>query len=259
MTAILIFFCVHWFFSLFFHTFYLHRYASHQMYTTSKFWERFFYFSTWFFQGSSYLIPRAYGVMHRMHHEFSDTEHDPHSPHFFKDVWGMMVQTRKIYNGFVTRTNVVDPKFTAEPLPEWDAMDKFGDSNITRFAWMAAYVAFYVVFVPAGMWYLYLLLPIHFLMGPVQGAIVNWCGHKYGYQNFDNGDHSRNTSPWGIVLLGELFQNNHHKFKDSPNFAKKWYELDPSYQVMKLLNFVGIIKLKPALVTPAQMKRAKAA
>jgi stearoyl-CoA desaturase (delta-9 desaturase) len=171
----------------------------------------------------------------------------------------MMVQTRRIYNGFVTRTSTVDPQFTAEPLPEWDAMDKFGDSNITRFAWMAIYIAFYAVFVPAGMWYLYLLLPIHFLMGPVQGAIVNWCGHKYGYQNFDNGDHSRNTSPWGIVLMGELFQNNHHKFKDSPNFAKKWYELDPSFQVMKLLNFIGIIKLKPAMVTPAKLKEAKAA
>ncbi|MDQ0106311.1 stearoyl-CoA desaturase (delta-9 desaturase) [Chitinophaga terrae (ex Kim and Jung 2007)] len=260
MTVILIFFCVHWFCSLFFHTFYLHRYASHQMYTTSKFWERFFYFCTWFFQGSSYLIPRAYGVMHRMHHEYSDTEKDPHSPHFFKDVWTMMVQTRKIYNGFVNNTSTVDPQFTADPLPEWKAMDKIGDSNITRLAWIAAYIAFYVAFVPAGMWYLYLLLPIHFLMGPVQGAVVNWCGHKYGYQNFDNGDHSRNTSPWGVVLLGELFQNNHHKFKDSPNFAKKWYELDPSYQVMKLMNFIGIIKLKPAVVaTATPMKKVNAA
>jgi len=33
-------------------------------------------------------------------------------------------------------------------------------------------------------------------MGPIHGAIVNWAGHKYGYQNFDNGDRSRNTLPW---------------------------------------------------------------
>ncbi|MCK7555101.1 acyl-CoA desaturase [Chitinophaga sedimenti] len=246
MIAILTFLCVHWFLSLFFHTFFLHRYASHQMYTTSKGWERFFYFCTWFFQGSSYLIPRAYGTMHRMHHEFSDTEHDPHSPHFFKDVWSMMVTTRKIYNGFATRTTVVDEKFTEDPLPEWDALDRFGDHNITRLVFALSYVAFYVVFAPHWAWFL--LLPIHFLIGPVQGAVVNWCGHKYGYSNFDNGDKSKNTSPWGILLMGELFQNNHHKFKDSPNFAKKWYEFDPSFMVMKVMHAVGIIKLKPVPV-----------
>lgn len=169
----------------------------------------------------------------------------------------MMVHTRTIYNGFLKNTNDVDPKFLAEPLPKWDAMDRIGDNNFVRLLWIAAYVTFYVAFVPAGMWYLYFLLPIHFLMGPVQGAVVNWCGHKYGYSNFDNGDKSKNTSPWGIILLGELFQNNHHKFKDSPNFAKKWYEFDPSFQVMKLLNFVGVIKLKPAYISPAQLQGAK--
>jgi|ERR1044072_866581 stearoyl-CoA desaturase (delta-9 desaturase) len=254
MIAILIFFGVHWFFSLFFHTFFLHRYASHQMYTASKGWERVFYFSTWFFQGSSYLVPRAYGVMHRMHHEYSDTEHDPHSPHFFKDVWTMMVQTRKLYNSFLTRNNVPDAKFTEEPLPEWRSLDRFGDHILTRVVFGLSYIAFYVAFAPSWIWFL--LLPIHFLMGPVQGAVVNWCGHKYGYSNFNNNDHSRNTSPWGILLLGELFQNNHHMYKDSPNFAKKWFEFDPTYPVMKLMNFVGIIKLKSAKVKKAQFKAA---
>lgn len=254
MTAILIFFFAHWFFSLFFHTFFLHRYASHQMYTTSKGWEKVFYFCTWFFQGSSYLVPRAYGVMHRMHHEFSDTEHDPHSPHFFKDVWSMMVHTKEIYGDFVNGKIQPDAKFTKDPLPKWDAMDRFGDSNITRIIWVVLYVSFYVAFAPSFWWYL--LLPIHFLMGPVQGAVVNWCGHKYGYSSFDNGDKSRNTSPWGILLLGELFQNNHHKFKDSPNFAKKWFELDPTYPVMRFFNFIGIIKIKALHAEPVEIKAA---
>jgi stearoyl-CoA desaturase (delta-9 desaturase) len=56
--------------------------------------------------------------------------------------------------------------------------------------------------------------------------------------------------------MGELFQNNHHKFKDSPNFAKKWFEFDPSYQVMKLFNFIGIIKLKTAKVNTVKLKAA---
>ncbi len=115
------------------------RYASHQMYDTSKGWERVFYFCTWFFQGSSYLIPRAYGVMHRMHHEYSDTEHDPHSPHFFKDVWHMMTHTREIYAGFVTGTRVPDP-----PVHQRPAAHLGCDGQIRRFPLDAFYMDRYL-------------------------------------------------------------------------------------------------------------------
>ncbi len=241
MTIILIFFFTHWFLSLFFHTFFLHRYASHQMYTTGKKREKLFYFLTWLTQGSSFLIPRAYAVMHRMHHVYSDTEKDPHSPHFFKDVYHMMIHTRLMYNNFLTGKSLPEPQFTKDYLPVWNRLDKFGDHIITRVVFALLYTGIYVAFAPNFWWYL--LLPVHFLIGPVQGAIVNWCGHKYGYSNYNNGDHSKNSEPFGLFLLGELFQNNHHKFGRSPNFAKKWFEFDPTYQVMRLMSFTKIIRL----------------
>jgi stearoyl-CoA desaturase (delta-9 desaturase) len=107
-------------------------------------------------------------------------------------------------------------------------------------AWVAGYSAFYLAF--ATHWWQFLLLPFHYLMGPIHGAIVNWGGHKYGYSNFDNGDKSKNTLVFDFVTLGELFQNNHHKFGMSPNFAARWFELDPTYQVMKVFAALGIIK-----------------
>lgn len=214
------------------------------MYTTGTKREKLFYFLTWLTQGSSFLIPRAYAVMHRMHHVYSDTEKDPHSPHFFKDVYTMMIHTRLMYNNFLTGKSLPDAEFTKDYLPIWEKLDKFGDHMITRIAWVAVYTGIYIAFAPNAWWFL--LLPIHILIGPVQGAIVNWCGHKYGYSNFDNGDHSKNSEPFGIFLLGELFQNNHHKFGTSPNFAKKWFELDPTYQIMRLMNFTRIIRLKKA-------------
>ena len=249
MLTILIFFFCHWFFSLFFHSFFLHRYASHQMYTTTKGWEKAFYFMTWFVQGSSYLVPRAYAVMHRMHHTYSDTEEDPHSPHFFKDIWHMMLHTAKIFRSFVTGKNLPDPQFTKEYIPVWHTLDKIGHSTITRLLFGAFYISMYVIFAPNYWWYL--LLPIHFLMGPIQGAIVNWFGHKLGYSNYNNGDHSKNTTPWGVIMMGELFQNNHHFAKYDPNFAKKWYEFDLTYLVMKGLHYVRIIRFKPQELQPA--------
>ena len=241
MTVIITFFLLHWFLSLFFHTFFLHRFASHKMYETSKNWERFFYLCTWFFQGSSYLVPRAYGVMHRMHHEFSDTEKDPHSPHFFKDVYQMMMSTVKIYKSFIDQKDMPESEFTKDYLPIWEKLDRFGNSMWTRGFFIVAYIAVYVVFAPNFFWFL--LLPIHFLMGPIQGAIVNWCGHKYGYRNFDSIDQSKNTGPWGFFLMGELFQNNHHHDKTDANFARKWFEFDITYIIMRLFNRVGIIKM----------------
>src|SRR5205814_10304416 len=77
----------------------------------------------------------------------------------------------------------------------------------------------------------------------IHGAIVNWCGHRYGYRSFDNGDGSRNTLPLDVVTMGELFQNNHHKYPMSPNFAARWFEIDPTWQVMTLLAWAGVIEI----------------
>src|SRR5947209_11811816 len=110
-----------------------------------------------------------------------------------------------------------------------------------RLVWIGLYTAFYVAFATA--WWQFLLLPFHFLMGPVHGAIVNWAGHKYGYQSFDNGDQSRNTLPFDFVTMGELFQNNHHKFGMSPNFAARPFELDPTWQVMRVLAKLRLIEI----------------
>src|SRR3954470_16204250 len=140
MIIIIIFFITHWFLSLFFHSFFLHRFAAHKMYNTSKNWEKVFYFSTWFVQGSSYLVPRAYGVMHRMHHTYSDTEKDPHSPHFFKDIWQMMMHTSKIFTAINTGKNLPEPQFTKEYLPVWNKLDHVGHHIITRLFFIAIYI-----------------------------------------------------------------------------------------------------------------------
>ncbi|MBC8053537.1 MAG: acyl-CoA desaturase [Sphingobacteriaceae bacterium] len=241
---ILIFFLTHWFLSLFFQTFFLHRYASHKMFTTSKFWERVFYIMTWVFQGASFLNPRAYAILHRMHHAYSDTEKDPHSPHFFRDVFQMMWHTKIIFQEYVKYNREPETRFKGN-YPEWRTLDIVASSMWSRLGFVAFYIAFYVIF--ATQWWMFLLLPIHFVMGPLHGALVNWCGHKYGYSNFDNGDHSKNTTPFDFFMLGELFQNNHHMHPNSPNFGKKWFEIDPVYPVLKFMHWVRIIKLRKAI------------
>lgn len=239
--AILIFFISHWFLSLFCQTFFLHRYASHKMFTMNKFWEKFFYLFTCFTQGASFLNPRAYAIMHRMHHAYSDTEKDPHSPHFFRDVWQMTMRTKDIYLNYA-KHNVEPEKPFRGNYPEWKIVDKIFDMWTVRILFGTLYFLFYWQFATA-LW-MFLLLPIHFFMGPVHGAIVNWCGHKYGYRNFGNDDHSKNTIPVDIFLMGELMQNNHHKSPNNINFAQRRFEFDPTYPIIKFLGLTRVIKIR---------------
>lgn len=240
--VIFLFLVLHWYLSLFGQTFFLHRYAAHKMFTMNPFWEKFWYTYTWVMQGSSYLNARAYAILHRMHHAYSDTKEDPHTPHFFKEVFSMMWHTRKVYNGVLEGTWKVEEKFNKN-YPVYPKIDKLADSWTMRILFGLGYVAFYYFFATA--WWMYLFLPIHFLMGPIQGAVVNWAGHKYGYRNFDEKDHSKNTLIIDFLMLGELFQNNHHHAGARPNFAVKWWEFDPVYPVIRLLHALHIIRLVP--------------
>lgn len=242
MTVILVFFIASWYLSLFFQTFFLHRYAAHHSFTMSKFTEKVVYVLTWIFQGSNYLSPYGYGVMHRMHHAYADTENDPHSPKYDETIWNMMWKTKTIYSDIANKKLIPEKRFT-EGVPQWEAFDKFARSWPSRLFWAGVYITIYATY--ANVWWLWLLLPIQFLMSPIHGAIINWFAHKYGYRNFEVGDTSRNFLPVDFLMMGESYHNNHHKHGSRPNFGGiRWHEIDPTYMVMRVLDKVGIIQLK---------------
>ena len=245
--VILLFFVAHWQISVFFQTFFLHRYGAHRMFTMSKGWERFFHLATYLAQGPSFLSPRGYAILHRMHHAYSDTPRDPHSPENYSNVLTMMWATKHKYDAYTYRREEPEARFDGG-TPEWPIIDKLGTSWTMRVLWGAAYTGFYLAF--ATHWWLFLLLPAHFVMGPIHGAIVNWCGHRYGYRNFNVEDVSRNTLPFDFLTSGELFQNNHHKFGMAPNFAARWFEIDPAYQVIRVLAALKVLDLgKPQVAS----------
>lgn len=249
--TILIFIIVLWYGGLFFQTFFLHRYAAHQTFTMSKGLEKLTFILTWFFQGSNYLSAYGYGVMHRMHHAYADTENDPHSPKYDLNVFAMMWRTKNIYADINQKKIKVADKFTKN-VPQWDGFDSFASSWYSRLAWGIGYVAFFYFFATAGwQWF---LLPVAFFMAPIHGVIINWYGHIYGYVNFKSNDTSKNLFKFDFLMMGEGYHNNHHKFASSANFGGiRWHEIDVTYQIMRVLHFFKIIEIKN--LAPVRIKR----
>jgi stearoyl-CoA desaturase (delta-9 desaturase) len=241
LLLILVFFVAHWYLSLFSQTFFQHRYAAHRAFTMSKFWERFFFVFSYITQGSSYMSPKAYGIMHRMHHAFTDTENDPHSPSYDRNFFAMMWRTRNEYHGILKENVEIEDRFTKR-LPEWRWFDNWGNFWLSRLMWVAAYIVFYIAFAPSAWWYL--LIPIHIAMGPIHGVIINWFAHKYGETNFATDNTSKNLFKVDVLMLGEGYHNNHHKFPSNTNFAAKKGEFDFCYPVIRLLNKIKIIKIR---------------
>jgi stearoyl-CoA desaturase (delta-9 desaturase) len=229
--AFLIFFILHWYFSLFFQSTFHHRYAAHSQFTMSKGWEKFFFIGCFITQGSSYISAKAYGLLHRLHHAHTDTALDPHSPSYSTNIATLLLKTRNSYNDIFMGETIVEEQYHKN-LPVWASFDKLAHNWMTRVLWGAAYVVIYYFIVSA--WWMWLFLPITFALG----------AQKFGYRNFKNEDTSRNILPLDLLFWGEGYHNNHHQYPGRANYGVKWFEIDFGFLMVKLLNRMGIVQLK---------------
>ena len=110
--------------------------------------ERITFILTWIFQGASYLSAYGYGIMHRMHHAYTDTAQDPHSPSHDANLFAMMWKTKTIYQEINDEKVAVDARFTKN-VPQWKSFDAFASSRFSRVLWISFYIAFFIVFATA--------------------------------------------------------------------------------------------------------------
>lgn len=247
---IIVFFITLWYVSLFSQTFFQHRYAAHGAFTMSKGWERFFFIISWITQGSSYMSPKTYAIMHRLHHAYTDTEKDPHSPSYSSNIFSMMWRTRRFYQDIFHERIEVESKYTKN-VPEWKSFDRFANGKTSRKLWVAFYAVLFIQYADNA--WLYLLFPIVATMGAFHGAVINWYAHKYGYINFKLKNTSMNLFFVDVLMLGESYHNNHHKFPSAVNFGRRWFEIDPMYPVIRLLDKMKVIKITKAAVLQPEL------
>ena len=202
------------------------------------------------------LDPKAWVVMHRLHHAHSDTPLDPHSP-VNVGLLGIALEQLRSYERVIVGLLKNDPAYTrhAEDLDfPLNALNRTG-------RWYLPYLMHAAVGLALGLSVGWMLGAAYFLgmkSHPVQGGLVNSLGHAVGGRNFETEDNSRNNHLAAWLILGEGFQNNHHRYPGSASFSYRRHEIDMGYGACVLLEKLGLATIQREYLIPRPPRESTA-
>ncbi len=205
------------------------------------------------------LDPKGWACMHRRHHAYSDTERDPHSP-VHLGMWGVLFGQLKSYERTLVGLSRGESEFT-RAVEDLD----FPISWVNRKrVWYLPYLLHLAIAlaiaVPTGMWVLAAAYYVGIMSHPIEGWIVNTLGHAVGGRNFETSDSSRNNHLAAWLVLGEGYQNNHHRYATSAKFSYQPWEVDLGYGFCLLLEKLGVLDIRrdTLIPSPTLVRRAQA-
>jgi stearoyl-CoA desaturase (delta-9 desaturase) len=181
--------------------------------------------------------PLQWAAVHRIHHQHSDGEGDPHSPRdglwWAHLLWWMPYdpilddagryrryvpdRARDPVHRFLQRWHVALPLALAGLL--FGLGELWGGVGLSWIVW--------------GMFVRTTLL-YHATW------LVNSATHLWGYRSHKTRDDSTNLWWVALVSLGEGWHNNHHAFPRSARHGLRWWELDVTYLMIRGLGLVGL-------------------
>jgi stearoyl-CoA desaturase (delta-9 desaturase) len=203
-----------------------HRYFSHRSYKTSRVFQ---FFLALLAQTSAQRGVLWWSAIHRHHHRHSDTPEDVHSPRhagFWFSHIGWIFHRQKGEADYSTVQDLAQ-------YPELRLLD--------RHPYVPAFflgVACYLIDGWPGLFVGFILSTV-ILYHAV--FAINSLAHVVGNQRFVTGDDSRNNWWLAIITMGEGWHNNHHHYQSSTRQGFRWWEVDFSYYVLKVLSWVGLV------------------
>ena len=223
-------------------TIYLHRHQAHRAMDLHPSIAHFFRFWLWLTTGQ---VTKEWVAIHRKHHAKCETKDDPHSPHAH-GIETVFWKGAELYRAESKNLETL-AKFGHGTPSDWVERNIY-----SRFSWQGVALMLIIdlaLFGALGLtaW------AVQMLWIPVTAAgIINGIGHYWGYRNFEAPDASTNITPWGILIGGEELHNNHHTYPTSAKFSVKKYEFDMGWAYIRLMQAVGLAKVKK---TPPKLKR----
>lgn len=194
--------------------------------------------------------PARWVAIHRMHHQHSDEQPDPHSP-LVSAIWGHM--------GWVFFRNADhENTFRYEHYSRDVLRDPY-------YFWMQRGLRWFWIYLAHAALFYFVGLAIGWastgsVLGGVQfGAslliwgvflrtvlvwhitwLVNSGCHLFGYQNYETGDSSRNNILLALLSNGDGWHNNHHAHQNCAAHGHKWWEFDVTYATIWALQRLGL-------------------
>ena len=203
-------------------TVYLHRVLSHKSIRLHPAVTMFMRLSTWMLTSIS---PREWVAVHRKHHNFSDVEGDPHSPHI-EGYWQIMIGNVYYYRREANNDDTME-KYASD-LP-FDRLDRMLLRRGTLGFSLTGVVLVLIMGIGPGLVALATLAVVYLLLN----AAINGAGHTFGYKSFEND--ATNLKLLALFTFGEGLHNNHHARPASAKLAAFKGEFDPAWPVIRLL------------------------
>jgi stearoyl-CoA desaturase (Delta-9 desaturase) len=204
----------------------LHRYFAHRAFQTS----RLFQFVLGLLAAACFADPIGFAGRHRLHHRWSDTNRDLVGPrHGLWSAWiGHLLSDRYSERDLITVTRDLRRYPEIRWLHEWSFA-----AGVLAIA-LVWFVGGWTV-LAAGYCLPWCLLAVH------GTSAVNYVCHRFGARRYATGDHSTNHALLGLVLLGEGWHNNHHRFPRAARSGFRRWELDFLYYIIRLLAVMGLV------------------
>ncbi len=188
-------------------------------------------------------------AFHRCHHQHSDKESDPHSPHHHGE--GVRAVIKGFVNahlGWMLNRSPHEENLSryikdfesnrlvtwiSNAFPLWSLLSLVLPAvigGLIDMSWTGALLGF--------LWGgLVRILVVHHITWSVNSVC-----HLWGTRPFESHDESRNNPIVGVLAFGEGWHNNHHAFPTSARHGLAWWQFDASYLVIRTLALVGLAK-----------------
>jgi fatty-acid desaturase len=224
-----------------------HRLHTHRSFVVPRPLEYFFALcGSLTFEGG----PISWVATHRVHHQNSDQDGDPHSPRDGK--WWSHIGWLVLGESMHANTRVMSkyaPDLARHRFYVW----------LNNYHWVPSLVLLPILLAIGGWSMVMWGLCFRVVFGLHATWLVNSATHLWGKRRFETRDDSRNNWWVALITFGEGWHNNHHAHPTSARHGLAWYEFDPSWLTLKVLRYFGIARaVRVAKVNSAILEREAA-
>jgi stearoyl-CoA desaturase (delta-9 desaturase) len=221
-------------------TIFLHRCQSHRALELHAIPSHFFRFWLWLTTG---MVTKEFAAIHRKHHAKCETEEDPHSP-VTRGIKKVLLEGTELYRAESKNLETLE-KYGHGTPDDWIERHLYTKHSAMGVVLMMMINIALFGAIGVTVW------AVQMAWIPVTAtAIINGIGHYWGYRNYDCADAATNVFPWGILIGGEELHNNHHTFGTSAKLSSKWYEFDIGWTYIRMMEIVGLAKVKKLAPEP---------